>query len=932
MLFRAIILGLLSQWVVTQEISVAGLFEKNYLYEKAFRYAIETVNKNLEQENLTLAPLVDNDLLENTPFSAMNRVCLLLNLGAIAVFGPRSPSNTVAIQSVCDVKEVPHITTKWNNLPVRYGTEVNFYPHPPLLSNLYLDVITMWEWKSFTVVYEDNDSLMKLCDLIHKAKERGVLVSVQQLDKYETGSYRTILKDVKTTGEKYFVVDCQTENLVKVLQHFQQVGLMTDQYSYFITNLDAHTEDLTAFQYGGSNITGIRLVNPEKEYVQTISREFFSDSDSIYPELAAWHLGTETALLIDAVHMFSSALNYRKKESSLPIVSGNDALQCNSSNSWEHGYSVINLLKTSSYEGLTGPIKFNNEGFRSDFEINLFELKEGGISDVGAWTSSGGLNITRRRLELPLTDEYSLKNKSFIVIITLTDPYGMLKETHETLTGNDRFEGFGIDLIDKLAEMEGFNYTFTVREDKKNGAQDPTTGRWSGMIGDLLEHRADLAITDFTITSDREEAVDFTVPFMNLGISILFRKPFSAPPSFFSFADPFALETWMALGVAFFVVSISFYVIGRLCPDEWTNPYPCVEEPEYLINQFSMANSIWFVTGSLMCQGSEIAPIAMSTRMVAGMWWFFCLLIVASYTANLAAFLATENPVELFSDIQSLYDNAPLHGITYGAKEGGATERFFTSAEDGIFKKIGQVLKDHPEYEVRENDEGVKRAEEKLYAFFMESTSIEYNTERHCELQQYGGLLDDKGYGIAMRKESPYRSRLSTAILRLQSSQVIDELKRKWWQERRGGGQCLGETEAPEATALGLKNVEGCFWVTIYGTILAAILVVIEYLINILKISRKAKISFGDAFKQEFKFYSDFNSNVKPVINSTSLGSSKSESQEVKSKTKSGSKSRSPPLSKTKSSKASEESKSNGDKKSAAPYGFIVPTSIEKLN
>lgn len=65
----------------------------------------------------------------------------------------------------------------------------------------------------------------------------------------------------------------------------------------------------------------------------------------------------------------------------------------------------------------------------------------------------------------------------------------------------------------------------------------------------------------------------------------------------------------------------------------------------------------------------------MSTRMVAGMWWFFCLIIIASYTANLAAFLATENPVEFFKDLQTLYDNK--HNIKYGAKDGGATLGFF---------------------------------------------------------------------------------------------------------------------------------------------------------------------------------------------------------------------------------------------------------------
>lgn len=59
----------------------------------------------------------------------------------------------------------------------------------------------------------------------------------------------------------------------------------------------------------------------------------------------------------------------------------------------------------------------------------------------------------------------------------------------------------------------------------------------------------------------------------------------------------------------------------------------------------------------------------------------------------------------------------------------------------------------HPE-NVKENDEGVKRAESEIenYAFFMESTSIEYTIQRHCNLKQYDKPLDEKGYGIAMRK------------------------------------------------------------------------------------------------------------------------------------------------------------------------------------
>lgn len=63
----------------------------------------------------------------------------------------------------------------------------------------------------------------------------------------------------------------------------------------------------------------------------------------------------------------------------------------------------------------------------------------------------------------------------------------------------------------------------------------------------------------------------------------------------------------------------------------------------------------------------------------------------------------------------------------------------------------------HKEVMVNDNKEGVDLANKGYYAFFMESTSIEYETERQCNLTQVGDRLDEKGYGIAIRK-SKYAS------------------------------------------------------------------------------------------------------------------------------------------------------------------------------
>ena len=64
----------------------------------------------------------------------------------------------------------------------------------------------------------------------------------------------------------------------------------------------------------------------------------------------------------------------------------------------------------------------------------------------------------------------------------------------------------------------------------------------------------------------------------------------------------------------------------------------------------------------------------MSGRIVGSVWWFFTLIIISSYTANLAAFLTVER---MQSPIESADDLAKQTEIKYGTVEGGSTMEFF---------------------------------------------------------------------------------------------------------------------------------------------------------------------------------------------------------------------------------------------------------------
>ena len=78
---------------------------------------------------------------------------------------------------------------------------------------------------------------------------------------------------------------------------------------------------------------------------------------------------------------------------------------------------------------------------------------------------------------------------------------------------------------------------------------------------------------------------------------------------------------------------------------------------------------------------------------------------------------------------------------------------YHQDSKNEMYAQMWRVMeRGGPEILLRGNQEGIDKVmgEKGAYAFFMESTTIEYLTNRNCDLRQVGGQLDSKSYGIAM--------------------------------------------------------------------------------------------------------------------------------------------------------------------------------------
>ncbi|XP_056142057.1 glutamate receptor ionotropic, kainate 3 [Lampris incognitus] len=811
--------------------------------ELAFKFAVNNINRNRTLlPNTTLTYDIQRINIYDS-FEASRKACDQLSLGVVAIFGPSHSSSSNAVQSICNALEVPHIQVRWKHHPMdnRDTFYANLYPDYSSLSYAILDLVQFLKWKTATVVYDDSTGLIRLQELIMAPSRYNIRLKIRQLP-LDTQDTRPLLKEMKRGREFRIIFDCSHQMAAQILKQAQTMGMMTEYYHYIFTTLDLMAIDLEPYRFCGVNMTGFRILNVDNPQVSSIVEKWSTERQIPHkPDsgLLEGVMTTDAALTYDAVHIVSVSYQHA------PQMTVN-SLQCHRHKPWRFGGRFMSFIKESHWDGLTGRLSFNKtSGLRTDFDLDIISLKEEGLEKVGKWSASGGLNITEvpKRKGMNITD--SLANRSLVITTILEEPYVMLKKSDKALVGNDRFEGFCIDLLKELANILGFSYEIRLVPDGRYGSQDDK-GQWNGMIRELIEHRADLAVAPLTITYMREKVIDFSKPFMSMGISILYRKPNTTNSGFFSFLNPMTPDIWVYILLAYLGVSCVLFVIARFSPYEWYDAHPCNPGSDVVENNFTLLNSFWFGVGSLMQQGSELMPKALSTRIIGGIWWFFTLIIISSYTANLAAFLTVER---MDSPVDSADDIAKQTKIEYGVVKDGATMSFFKKSKVSTFEKMWAFMSSKPSTSlVKSIEDGIQRVLKSDYALLMESTTIDYITRRNCNLTQVGGIIDSKGYGIGTPLGSPYRDKITIAILSILEDGRLHVLKEKWWS----GSSCLDE-ERRETGPMGIQNLGGIFIVLASGLVLSVFVAIAEFIYKLRKTAEREQRSLCSAMVDEIR-------------------------------------------------------------------------------
>ena len=438
---------------------------------------------------------------------------------------------------------------------------------------------------------------------------------------------------------------------------------------------------------------------------------------------------------------------------------------------WVTGKDMLAALDRMNFAGGAATnIRLNPGADHFGFEfVNLQASVGGQVSwrEVGVFVPPSDVNVAAQEaITWPggkaLSADQVLIGRHLQILFIEFAPF-VQKSNSSVLRGGEKIEGFVVDMIEELSKRLDFTYTAHV-----------TVGGWTPGITAVSQKKYDMQAGDTSITRVREEIVDFTLPYMETHSVLLVTAPVKEN-NLFRFTTPFTIDLWLLIfGVVVFCGFALWLLEDKLAPKELVErggvgPYVAPK------GKYSQENSLWFsCTAFIGVQGGE--PLSIAGRVFSlGLFWL-SVIVIATYTAELAAFLARRSPKYKVDSIDEFISGK--YSPSKLAVSENTVNDFWMEKQPSL---RGKYKKMAVEVEMAKLTK-----EETLLASVQETTWTEWFVQQAdddgvCHFETRGNPWNPRGVGLALQKNSPYTSVLSENILFMRESGDLENMKRKWF-------------------------------------------------------------------------------------------------------------------------------------------------------
>nr|XP_018667856.2 glutamate receptor ionotropic, kainate 2-like [Ciona intestinalis] len=674
------------------------------------------------------------------------------------------------------------------------------YPsHFDVMGAMY-DAIEQYRWKTAAVFYDESRELAFGYQDLDLARQRGINFKVWVIPEDQDKMWG-ILKSVRLLGYRTYILACDYKIATSVLTKAVFLSMVSEVNHWMLPSIEMHPLLLQDFLESSVRLTVIsaKIIRDvlERNYVYENSERHARDE-------------VITAITTDAFNRIRRSCDEAIAIGCFDIPLSEDS-QCGidqGAKSFSLGsYYSVGTCTEMYMRGLKeiGPT-------RIEFLEHHLENEKGTMSLQGYWKDKsfepGYIPFVQAAVVFP---EDPLK-----VGIVYELPW--VKWHVNELTSETTYEGFLIDLLETLSRRLNFKYELYWNE--KVGPNRGNEKEVDAEVNRLLETKqVEFVLYTRPILGGKLGKEELSIAFQQVSYyMVTLASGNDVPVNIWQFLAPFTFDSWFVLWASLIVVSIFLAVVNHFNPFEWrkmalddTNDDVGVEE----FNRLGFGNSIWMAYGGLVHQGVDIEPRSYAGRMITGTWWYFTMLVIAAYTANLTAFLTQEFSEEVASLSELLdqphYDygtTADAHIMTY----------FLPHAETHPFTTVWQHLKTNPANVFNTTAEIFERISQGGFYYLAPFREVAKAEQQDCLYSRVGEGFWDYQYALPFQISSRYTAVFSDAIASLRDDGTLHELESKWFNFRT---ECTESSFDIESNRLGIGNLGGMFILLVIGSFLS---------------------------------------------------------------------------------------------------------------
>nr|XP_046267955.1 glutamate receptor, ionotropic, N-methyl D-aspartate 2B, genome duplicate b isoform X3 [Scatophagus argus] len=797
-----------------------------------------TLGVGLEKEDFLHIPYPPKvevvTMNETDPKSIINRICGQMTRNSLqgVVFGDDTDQEAIA-QILDFISAQTHIPI----LGIRGGSSMvmaakddhsmffQFGPSIEQQASVMLNIMEEYDWYIFSIVttyypgYQD--FVNKIRSTIENSFVGWELEEVLLLDMSVDDGDSKIQNQLKKLQSPVILLYCTKEEATTIFEVAHSVGLTGYGFTWIVPSLVAGDADNVPSVFP----TGLISVSYDEWDYNIEAR--------VRDAVAVIATATSTMMLDRGPHTLlkSSCLGTLDKKSS----------------NTGHSKEILKYLMNVTFEGRN--LSFSEEGHQMFPKLVIILLdKDRQWDRVGKWERG---SLTMRYHVWPRFELYSgaEERDDHLSIVTLEEAPFVIVEDVDPLSGTCMrntvpcrkqlklsnqtgdsgiyikrcCKGFCIDILKKIAKTVKFTYDLYLVTNGKHGKK--VNGTWNGMVGEVVLKNAHMAVGSLTINEERSEVIDFSVPFIETGISVMVsRSNGTVSPS--AFLEPFSADVWVMMFVMLLIVSaVAVFVFEYFSPVGYNRCLADGREPGG--PSFTIGKAIWLLWGLVFNNSVPVQnPKGTTSKIMVSVWAFFAVIFLASYTANLAAFMIQEEYVDQVSGLSDKKFQKPNEfspPFRFGTVPNGSTERNIRNN----YRDMHTYMTSFHQKNVDEALYSLKTG--KLDAFIYDAAVLNYMAGRDegCKLVTIGSgkVFATTGYGIAIQKESGWKRAVDLAILMLFGDGEMEELEALWLT-----GICHNEKNEVMSSQLDVDNMAGVFYMLGAAMVLSLITFICEHL------------------------------------------------------------------------------------------------------